>query len=181
MNILFNKKNTAHKSLGFSLIEMMVAVSIFVVVAMVAMGSILTIVDANRKAQALKVVMDNLNYALETMTRTIKTGKIKNGDLGSVTVINQDKEEVTYSLSDEQIIRTVVDGAGHTVTEPITAAPPELSISKLSFAPDLRGNSPLPGRQPMLVVTLSGTAKIGNKAISNFNIQTTVTQRLPGS
>lgn len=69
---------------GFTLIEIMVAVSIFISVMMIVIGALLMLNNANRKAQALRVVVDNLNFALEDMTRNIMTGseyKCWSGDL----------------------------------------------------------------------------------------------------
>ena len=73
MSLIKNTKKEKFTT-GFTLIEMMVAVSIFAIVVMISMTAILSIVDSNRKAQSLKSVMNNLNFALETMTRSIKTG-----------------------------------------------------------------------------------------------------------
>ena len=50
---------------GFTLIELMTAVSIFVVVMTISMGAILNIFDANRKARTLKTVLNNLNLVVE--------------------------------------------------------------------------------------------------------------------
>ncbi len=52
---------------GFTLIEIMVAVSIFAIVAVIAVGALLTANAINQKAQATKIVMDNLNFALDSM------------------------------------------------------------------------------------------------------------------
>ena len=46
------EKNTG----GFTLLEMIVAIGVFSVVMLVAAGSLLSIVSANRKAQAQKAV-----------------------------------------------------------------------------------------------------------------------------
>ena len=59
---------------GFTLIEMMVAVALFAVVMTISVGSLLSLVDANRKAQALQSVMNNLNVALDGMVRNIRMG-----------------------------------------------------------------------------------------------------------
>lgn len=61
---------------GFTLIEMMVAVSIFVVVAMITTGALVTISDVNRKAQAIKLAMDNVSFALDSMSRNISDGRV---------------------------------------------------------------------------------------------------------
>lgn len=59
---------------GFTLIEMMVAVALFAVVMTISIGALLALVDANRKAQALQSVMNNLNVALDGMVRNIRMG-----------------------------------------------------------------------------------------------------------
>jgi type II secretion system protein J len=59
---------------GFTLIEMMVAVSIFAIVMMVGVGALLSLVQINKRAQAVNSVMNNLNSALESMSRSIRVG-----------------------------------------------------------------------------------------------------------
>ncbi len=65
---------TQHGQRGFTLVEMMVAVSLFAIVMTVSVGALLSMVDANRKAQALQSVMNNLNVALDGMVRNIRMG-----------------------------------------------------------------------------------------------------------
>ena len=59
---------------GFTLVELMVSVSIFAIVMFISLGSILSILDANQKSKTLRSVMDNLNSAMESMTRTVRFG-----------------------------------------------------------------------------------------------------------
>lgn len=59
---------------GFTLVELMVAVSIFTTVAVIATGAALSANQLNQKAQAIKLVMDNLNFALDSMTLKMKKG-----------------------------------------------------------------------------------------------------------
>ena len=59
---------------GFTLIEMMVSISIFAIVAVVAIGALLKIVDANKKAQSLETSINNLNFILDSMTREMRVG-----------------------------------------------------------------------------------------------------------
>src|SRR3990167_9012172 len=60
---------------GFTLIELMVAISIFIVVMTISMGSILNVFDANRKSRSLKTVLNNLNLAVESMSKEMRFGK----------------------------------------------------------------------------------------------------------
>ena len=59
---------------GFTLVEMMVAVALFAIVMTISVSALLALVDANRKAQALQSVMNNLNVALDGMVRNIRMG-----------------------------------------------------------------------------------------------------------
>lgn len=71
---------------GFTLIELMISVTIFVIVMVISLGSLLSISSAERKAESLKTVMNNLHFALESMTRTIRTGvNYHCGSGGSIT------------------------------------------------------------------------------------------------
>src|SRR5436853_500978 len=60
---------------GFTLIELMVASSIIIIVMVISIGAVLSIVDANRKAQSLNSVITNLNFAVESMVRDMREGK----------------------------------------------------------------------------------------------------------
>lgn len=62
------------QSKGFTLVEIIVAVALFAIVMVVSTGAIFTIVNANRSAQALNSVITNLNFAVESMLRDIRTG-----------------------------------------------------------------------------------------------------------
>jgi prepilin-type N-terminal cleavage/methylation domain-containing protein len=59
---------------GFTLIEMLVSVAIFSVVMVMSLGALLALSTADRKAEALKSGMDDLNFALDSMSRSIRTG-----------------------------------------------------------------------------------------------------------
>ena len=74
MFLLLAKKINKKKTAGFSLIELMVSVTLFSVVMTVSIGALLSVVEANRKAQALKSVINNLNFALENMSRNMRIG-----------------------------------------------------------------------------------------------------------
>ena len=60
---------------GFTLLEMFCPPSLFfIVVMLIAVGSLLSIIDASRKAQAQKEVLNNLNFAIEGLARTARVG-----------------------------------------------------------------------------------------------------------
>ena len=61
---------------GFTLIEIMVSVSLFAIVAVIVSGALVTISDVNRKAQAIKLAMDNVSFAMDSMSRNLSDGQV---------------------------------------------------------------------------------------------------------
>jgi prepilin-type N-terminal cleavage/methylation domain-containing protein len=59
---------------GFSLIELIVSLGVFSVVVTTAVGALLALVSANDELQDEQNVMANLSFALDSMTREIRTG-----------------------------------------------------------------------------------------------------------
>lgn len=59
---------------GFSLLELIVAVGVFSVVATIAVGALLSISKAGKKAFYIQVNQDNLRFTLETIAREARTG-----------------------------------------------------------------------------------------------------------
>ena len=53
---------------------MMVAVALFATVMMLAVGALMAVVGASRRAQAVQSVIDNLDFALDDLSRTVRTG-----------------------------------------------------------------------------------------------------------
>lgn len=63
-----------HKK-GFTLVEMIVALGIFSIVAVVAIGALAKVINANKKAQTIQAAVSNLSYAMETMSRELRVGR----------------------------------------------------------------------------------------------------------
>jgi len=61
-------------SKAFTLVEMIISLGIFAIVAVIALGALVRIITANQKAQTLSAAMTNLNFALESMSREIRVG-----------------------------------------------------------------------------------------------------------
>jgi len=68
------KKKYKNTQGGFSLVELMVSLTIFAIVMTVSIGTLLVMIDANSKAQSLYSVMTNLSFAVDNITRNIRTG-----------------------------------------------------------------------------------------------------------
>lgn len=183
---MFNKKSINR---GFTLIELMVAVSVFSIALVLFLGSILSVFDANQKSKTLRSVMDNLSSTLESMTREIRfatnyhctnSGVLSTpldcGGLGdsNLTVRGVDGTQVSYSLSGGQIMRKLGAGALYPLTSP------DVTITKLTFR--VYGSPPYTSGgdtfQPQVIVVIGGF--VGTKAFtqSTFTIETTISQRV---
>jgi prepilin-type N-terminal cleavage/methylation domain-containing protein len=62
------------KQAGFTLIEMIVSLGVFAIVVTTAVGALLVLISTNQQLQAEQSVMTNLSFALDTMTREMRTG-----------------------------------------------------------------------------------------------------------
>ena len=59
---------------GFSLIELLISMTIFSVVVTMATGTLLVLLDANNKAQNMQAILNDLTIAIDSMTREVRTG-----------------------------------------------------------------------------------------------------------
>jgi len=68
------KDNKTKWASGFTLIELLVSTSIFVMIMLSAMGSLFVLLNAAKNARALRFSVDNVNFAMESMSRSIRMG-----------------------------------------------------------------------------------------------------------
>jgi len=162
---------------GFTLIEMLVSIALFSIVITIAMGSIFTIIDANRKSQTLTLVMNNLNFALEIMTRNIKTADPKTliETNNSLRLTNQDGKKITYKFDEDSktIQKSVGDNSYSNNFYSVISG--EVVVEKFYFK--ILNESPTGNAQPRAVLIVNGYAQITERIRSDFNIQTTVSPR----
>lgn len=185
-------------SRGFTLIEMMVAVTIFTIVMMVSAGAILSIVEANRKAQSLKSVINNLNFTLETISRNIRVGTnyrcmdlagsgIPNSNLGIaqdcpnggnvIAFESQDgnpgtsSDQLVYIFNAGGIFRQI--GSGGNTRVRLTSDAVTIDLMRFTVSGVADGD----GEQPRVQMVVRGRAQVGGVE-SVFNLQTSVTQRV---
>lgn len=62
------------KTNGFTLIEIIVSLALFAVVAVVAVGAFLKIIDANRRSEAIETAVNDTSFALESISRDLRVG-----------------------------------------------------------------------------------------------------------
>jgi prepilin-type N-terminal cleavage/methylation domain-containing protein len=171
---------------GFTLIELMTSISIFAVIMTISMGSILGIFDANRKSEALKTVMDNLNFTIETMSREMRFGKnyhcsssvpltnpteCYSGNDNFVSFLSSDGKQTVYRLNNTSIQKSTDGGSTY-----VDVTAPEVTINKLGFV--VVGSPALDNMQPRIFIQIKGYAGSKSTIQSNFTLQTLVTQRI---
>src|SRR3989344_808136 len=188
-------KKLPDSSRGFTLVEMIVAVGLFAVVMLISVGALLSLISANRKTQALHLVMNNLNIALDSMVRSIRMGSKYHCGLGGEyqeanscpggdvalafeafggTDDPQNQWVYFYNEETKRIYKS--EDSGITAFA-ITA--PTVSIDSLTFyvIGTEHGNGDTV--QPKVVITIKGTAGAERiKTKTTFHIQATAVQRI---
>ena len=194
-------RKTVTPTAGFSLIEVLVSLSIFTVVVTISVGSLMMLVEANARTRSIHAAMTNLSFTLDSMTREIRTGTdyycVNSGlpesgfatnDCGvteytkaSAMAFNEGGQSLTsaassrrigYRLNNSQIERKLGDGSWVSLTDP------NITIVNLNFYiwgsdPESVGDI----KAPIVTIYVSGYAT--NRGPSEkFDIQTSVTQLL---
>ena len=176
------KSRSNNMEKGFTLIELMVAISIFIIVMTISMGSILSVFDANRKSRSLKTVLNNLNLAVESMAKEMRFGRNYHCGPGAVTIpqncpsgdtlmsfLSSDGVQITYRLSGQTIEKKI----GSDVYIAVTA--PEIIIDDLVFYTLGAGSGD--SLQPKVLVKIKSRAGTGGSQ-SDLTLQTLVSQRV---
>ena len=84
---------------GFTLIEILVSLGVFMVVMTITMAAFLNISDIQKKTEAFRKVNDNLNFAMEAMMREIREGKSYSNSGDSFTFDGKSGDKITYALN----------------------------------------------------------------------------------
>jgi len=207
MKMFQSKLNITEKGQGgFTLIEMTVASSMFITAVVIIMGALVSLESASRKVRATRIAMDNIGAAIDSMSRTMRMGSTFNCgcenpsqdprpcmmtlapndiDYGTCVAfehqsgdINNPNDQFWYrhgvhANGNGQIERSKANGI---VGSWETMTAPEINITDLKF---WIGGVSASTEQPYITMVIRGTASTGPKISSSFNIQTTVSQRVP--
>lgn len=190
MKFLLPKKNTFTQ--GFTLIELLVALGVFSVVMTIALGSVISILDAGRKSKSLTSIMTNLNFTMEIMSREIKFGKnyycgtdksiphISTMDCTatagtSFTFTTSEGVDTIYNFNNatHQIEKSIDHGTTY-----IGLTSQDIVIQNLKYyvfdsTPASSGNF----NQPRVLVYIQGYAGSKPNSQSSFTLQTLISQR----
>lgn len=191
---------------GFSLIEVLVSLSIFTIVMTISIGSLMVLIGANARAQNTQSVMTNISFALDSMTREIRTGTdyycddyaslptagaaTHNCDIGDTALafneggqsLTEDasSRRVAFRLQDGELQRRLGNGDGDADANEEedweAVTSPNINIEVLRFV--VTGADKGEGEAPTATIYIEGVAGIEDGSESEFSIQTTVVQQL---
>jgi len=181
---MFKKNKQKNTEKAFTLVEMLVSLTLFSFVITIALGSLFTIMKANEKAKVMKTVVNNLNIALEGMSREIRVGYdyVCHSDQCHTFKFKTKYGCDAYYEWDstkKQIIKKIdkKDSSGNCKdSTPVAITSSNVVIDNLVFrTTGLQKDDDL---QPRVLINLDG--KITSAQLKDpevFNIQTTVSQR----
>lgn len=168
---------------GYTLVELIIAIGLFALVMTLSTGAYLIMIGVSRQTQAMSIGIDNLSFALETMTRTIRTGTNYRCNTGKAncnggltfSVLSPGGVDTTYAL-------TFPGGAytGGAITQNgIALTDPSVNVSSLLFYAS--GMSSLGSNgdvgQPRVIMLISGTVSSGPGKTIPFTVETMATMR----
>ncbi len=176
---------------GFTLVEMIVSVALFGIVMLVSVTALVALIDANRKAQALQSVINNLNIAIDGMSRAIREGSTyrcnttSGGDCtgGGDTIYFEQHDGSTATTNDDWVyqfrngrIYRSTDGTTNQSSQvAITAA--EVTIEDVTFF--VFGSSRTDAVQPKVMMVIKGSAGTQKANVkTTFHVQSTAVQRI---
>ncbi len=185
MKLYFMKAFRPQIQKGFTLVEMLVAIAIFMIVVTTTLGAFLKMVDINKKVQSVRNAMDNANLAMETMMRNIRLGydycqvgscgtnKITFRDQSGTKIVSYELQTSDNGAENDPLGRMVriIDGDSVAITSP------DLDIDNLEFevvAPTISDDV-----QAHVKIFVKGkTILPKNEHNFDFSFQALATQRL---
>lgn len=186
---------------GFTLVEMIVSVGLFAVVMLICVGALLALVGANRKVQALQLVMNNLNITLDGLMRSARMGNTFHCGATGVNATplapaNCTSGDIVFAFepygngpsdppwiySYDPVAKSLFRAQNGGTAVAMTAS--QVQIDSMQFFVDGTTSgcdvaSPCTPKQPKVMIVIKGTAPVLNsKARSTFHLQMTAVQRV---
>ncbi len=178
--------------MGYTIVETMIAISLFLVVIVVGMGSLLNTTMLHRKSQDMRSIMDNLSFIMEDISRNLRTGYdyhcIDDGNLiatnphdcangAGISFKSTAGDQWVYAIYPDGSIQKSVSGGAPGSFTVLTL--PEIKIDPVSGF-SVFGALPLPGdtRQPIATIRLVGSITSENNIVTPFSLQSSVSERI---
>ena len=188
------------KNNGFTLVEMLVALSLFTIVVTIVAGSILVLISGNQQVVGEQSVMANMSFVMDSMTREIRTGKnyycANSFDNQLVENDNSDcstgKNGISFveagnsiTGSNNGIIAYYFDSTSKTIMRKVENSNPQSIVSNDIYIKDAKffvtgtksfSDNSRDVNQPTvtIVITAMESSASGEKPVT---LQTTITQR----
>lgn len=165
---------TNQRQQGFSIIEMLIAASIFMIIMVVVSGIYIRVLDLQRRAQGAARVQENILYVIETMAREVRVSQITSGDDAScssstITLLHPVNGVVEYQLSNGIVQRKEDIGS----FEDLTSS--EIEFTSFNMCVTGSGPDDQQARVTILLTAENATTQTRHKV--PFTIQTTVASR----
>ncbi len=162
---------------GFSLIELLVAATIFTVVVTGVSGLFVQALDMQRRASGIQKIQDNALYALESITREVRVSVINSPDTigdcnpGNVlahtlTMVHPVNGPVTYAYSKVGNVGAITRNG-----EQITSS--DVDVAALAFCVSGSGAD---GKQTRVTIPMTLQATAG-RSVNSVSLQTTIISR----
>lgn len=163
---------------GFTLIEMMVAMTLFAVVVSIAMGGFVQALRSQRQITALMSANDAMSFTIEQIAREVRTGRffsVGGNDSSQLLFTNSKGEGVAYcyDAQDEVVKRAVVASGVATCSDAKTISAAVVRVRSMRFI--LLEDNQYPPRVTILF-SVSPKNEIG-VADTIFRLQTTISGR----
>ena len=194
------KKKDLKTNRGYTIIETMIATSLFIVVVLAGTGALLNANLLHQKSRDMRSIIDSLSFVMEDMSKSLRTGEkyhcITSGGFSGLTTALScpsggggisfksaaPSSQWVYYVGTNingldpvtRIFKSIDDGATF-----VQLTPDEVIIDPLSSGFIVVGAEPPPGdiKQPFVTIKLKG--RITFKEIDTpFSLQTAVSQRL---
>lgn len=169
----------SRSSTGYTLVELLVAVGLFALIMTLASGAYFVMIGVNRQAQAITTGINNLAFALETMTRTIRTSTDyacdNSGNCPIFSMKNANGIRIAYTLLGGAITQSKNGGTDLPLTDP--SAIGGVTVTALKFYLDDEAKPTSNYKQARVTIIVSGTVSSGPGKTEVFTIETGATMR----
>ncbi len=188
------KNNKLGNKKGFTLMEVLVSVTIFSIIILSATNIFKLAIDAQRNAIATQNVQESLKFFLEVTAKEIRMAQKSEGacssispsEIYAVTHITATKDMLSFKnfygecvdyflASDGESQRFKVKRQKGSLVQEDYISPAEININDLHFFLDAGSMTIL--RQPRVTINLNANSLDSGKFKSNMTLQTSITSR----